>query len=140
MKISTKCRYGLRAMIYLAKANSSVPVKRMDISKAERIPHSFLENILLQLRKSGLIATTRGASGGFVLAKPADQITMNDIVETLEGSTAPVDCVIHPNSCNRIKGCEAHHLWAKLYQTQKKILESTTLQDLIGARSEEWVI
>jgi Rrf2 family transcriptional regulator, cysteine metabolism repressor len=127
-------------MVFLAKQTGPNPIKRKDISKAEQIPNSYLENILLQLRKNSLITTVRGAAGGFVLGRSPDKIKLIEIVELLEGPLAPVHCVLDANACERVKGCEAHILWSKLYEAEKKVLDSMTLQDLIHVRREEWVI
>lgn len=129
-------------MIYLAKQNGSTPVKRKDISKDESIPHQYLENILLTLRKAGLISTHRGASGGFVLTRKPDTIPLNEIIEALDGPIVPVDCVIDPKSCSRKKPecCEANYLWIRLYKAIYNILVTMTLSDLLKVRTEEWVI
>jgi Rrf2 family protein len=140
MKISTKCRYGLRAMIYLGTRYKGALAKRSDIAKDEGIPKQYLENILLILRKSGLISTARGANGGFALAKPPEQIRISEIVGLLEGSVAPVHCVLNPENCNKARDCRANLLWNKLYLAEKQILESMTLQDLLPPRRNEWVI
>lgn len=140
MKISTKCRYGLRAMVYLAKHTNEGPVKRKDISREESIPTQYLENILLSLRKMGLITTLRGASGGFVLSKPADSITLSEIVEGLEGPLIATECVLNPEICKKKNGCEANILWTRIYKAIRNILVSMTLSDLVNIRREEWVI
>jgi len=140
MKVSTKCRYGLRAMIYLASRNSGTHVRRSDIARQESIPNQYLENILLLLRKAGLITVVRGAKGGFALARSPEKIKIADIVGPLEGPMAPVQCVVNPASCNKIRDCRARLLWDKLYLAEKQILESMTLQDLLPTRKDEWVI
>jgi Rrf2 family protein len=140
MKVSTKCRYGLRAMLYLAKHGNNGPVKRRDISKKEDIPSPYLENILVSLRKAGLIRTMRGASGGYVLSKGPDKIKLLEVFETLEGSAAPIECVINETFCTKTKSCEAFILWSSIYKAQKEILETMTLSDLVNSRRQEWVI
>lgn len=137
---SKKCRYGLRAMIDLAKNGNGRPVRCKDISKREKIPSAYLENILIQLRKSGMINATRGVGGGVVLTRRPEQIKMSEIIECLEGSVAPTNCTADHDSCERTKDCEAFELWNRLYKAQKAILETTTLSDLISRRREEWVI
>lgn len=137
---SKRCRYGLRAMIDVAKHSNGTPVKRKDISKRENIPSPYLENILIQLKKSGLINVTRGSKGGVVLARPSHQIYANEIVETLEGNIAPTECIVDNHHCVRTKDCEAFRLWSRVNEAQRKVLDSTSLGELIGARGDEWVI
>jgi Rrf2 family cysteine metabolism transcriptional repressor len=137
---SKRCRYGLRAMIDVAKHSNGTPVKRKDVAKRENIPSPYLENILIQLKKSGLINVTRGSKGGIVLARPAEQIYTNEIVETLEGSLAPTDCIVDNHNCSRTKDCEAFRLWSRVYEAERKVLDSTSLGELISVKKEEWVI
>jgi Rrf2 family protein len=127
-------------MIDLAKNGHGAPVRRKDISKREKIPSAYLENILIQLRKAGLVTATRGVGGGMVLTRRPERIKINEIVECLEGSVAPTNCTADHDSCVRTKDCEAFQLWNRLYRAQKTILDSTALSDLIGKRGEEWVI
>ncbi|MFH0921580.1 MAG: Rrf2 family transcriptional regulator [Fibrobacterota bacterium] len=140
MKISTKCRYGVRALLDMAKNGSNGPVKRRDIAKREAIPMPYLENILVTLRKAGIISTARGAAGGYRLKKRPDEIKLLGVVEALEGSLAPLECVDNPSSCKRLKGCESHQLWKQLYEAHKNILENMTLADLANNGKAEWVI
>jgi len=140
MKISTKCRYGLRALLDLAKNGQTGPIKRKDISRRESIPMPYLENILVTLRKVGIISTARGASGGYKLKKKPGELKLLTVVEALEGSLAPLECVDNPASCKRIKGCESHLLWKKLFEAQKNVLENMTLDDLVNLGKAEWVI
>lgn len=142
MKVSTKSRYGLRAMIYLAKQTGSDPVKRKEIARIEKIPPQYLENILLTLRKAGLIATQRGATGGFILTRTPDSIPLNEIIEALDGPMMPVDCAANPGICKTKKAecCEANYLWTRIYKAVHAILISMTLADLLNVRNQEWVI
>ncbi len=131
MKLSTKCRYGLRALIEIGKRHSSLAVKRKDIALAQNISHGYLENILIALKNAGIINTSRGAHGGFILARSASTITILEIVNALEGSIAPVDCIEKPETCTRIHGCAAQQIWKKLHDTETKLLSSITLADAV---------
>jgi Rrf2 family cysteine metabolism transcriptional repressor len=131
MKLSTKCRYGLRAMIEIARNFNNGPVNRKNISKAQHISKAYLENILISLREQNLIRTTRGASGGFVLQDQPSRITVLQIVNALEGSIAPVDCIDNPDICERSGPCPARKVWQKLYEAQNAVLSGMTLQDLL---------
>ena len=127
-------------MIDLARNREQGPVKRKEIVTREDIPVSFLENILVTLRRAGLIRTTRGASGGIELNRLPEKIAMIEIVEALEGSLAPTECTDDGDRCCRRRTCEAFQLWNRLYQAQRKILQETFLGDLVGQGREEWVI
>jgi Rrf2 family protein len=131
MKLSTKCRYGLRAMIELARNFNSGPVNRNAISSAQNITKAYLENILTSLREKKLVLTTRGAGGGFVLQRPPAKISVLDIVSALEGSFAPVDCLEHQSVCEKTPWCPARQVWKKLHDAQVATLSGISLQDII---------
>jgi Rrf2 family protein len=133
MKLSTKCRYGLRAMIELARHASDGPVNRKSIAKTQHISKAYLENILTSLREKNLIRTTRGASGGFVLQSPPARITVLQIVNALEGSIAPVDCLENRSVCERSGNCPARKVWEKLFKAQVAVLSGITLQDILDS-------
>jgi Rrf2 family protein len=136
MKLSTKCRYGLRAMIEIARNFNNGPINRKVIAKAQHISKAYLENILISLREKDLIHTTRGANGGFVLKDPPSKVTVLQIVNALEGSIAPVDCIENPALCEKAGPCAARKAWQKLYEAQKTALSGMTLQDLLDMEAE----
>jgi len=131
MRLSTKCRYGTRAMIEIARHYKEGPVKRKDISHSQKISSGYLENILIALKSRNLIKTVRGANGGFALEVPPSRITMFQIVSALEGSIVPVECVDDSGACDRSADCAARKLWQELYNAQKAVLTKTTLQVLV---------
>ena len=133
MKLSTRCRYGTRAMIEIAHRCKNGPAKRKDIATTQKISSYYLENILITLKSHKLIRTIRGAHGGFTLEKSPEQITMFEIVTALEGSVAPVHCIDDAKSCNRATACPARKFWEKLQNVQVKLLKSTTLQSLLDS-------
>ena len=135
MKLSTKCRYGMRAMIEIARNGKNGPVKRKDIAKAQRISHAYLENILISLKVSKLIHTERGAHGGFSLAKPPSAINLLQIVTSLEGSISPVECLDNISLCDKTGHCGARKAWGKLHEAQQNALKGMTLQDLVDMDS-----
>jgi Rrf2 family cysteine metabolism transcriptional repressor len=137
MKLSTKCRYGTRAMIEIARHYKEGPVKRKDISRSQKISSAYLENILMALKARNLIRTVRGANGGFTLDAPPGSITMFQIVSALEGSIVPVECVNNSNACKRSGECAARRLWQELYDAQTAVLKKTTLQALVDWADEE---
>ena len=92
VKLSTKGRYGLRALIDLAQYSEQTPVSITSISSRQDLSERYLEQLMSMLKKAGLVRSVRGAGGGYVLAKPADQISVGDVLRALEGSLEPVDC------------------------------------------------
>jgi Rrf2 family transcriptional regulator, cysteine metabolism repressor len=135
MKVSTRCRYGLRALLEIAKQGPASPVTRQTISENQGISKAYLENILSVLRAKNLIRTERGASGGFLLQSEPRQITVLQIVNALEGSIAPVNCVDEPGSCEKTGHCAARNVWQKLYDAQVNVLSGITLQDILDDES-----
>lgn len=131
MKLSTRCRYGTRAMVEIARHYNRGPTKRKDISRAQDISEGYLENILSLLRSRNYVSTVRGAGGGFVLEKPPAEIKLLDIVLALEGTISPVDCLEKPEVCEKIHRCVARKAWRKLYDAQVQALSEITLQDML---------
>ena len=105
MKISSRCEYGLRAMVFLAAHQNARPVPLSEIAAAEAIPAPFLERILARLRESGLVKATRGVSGGYQLARPPAAIAVGDVVSALEGPLSLVGCVPDDGGCARAESC-----------------------------------
>jgi Rrf2 family protein len=133
MKLSTKSTYGLRAMLNVAVNDGKEAVSSADIAKREGISIAYLEQLLKRLRRNGLIESIRGPKGGYVLSKNASEITVADIVRTLEGSIYPVDCATRGtdgDSCKRGKSCVPKLVWHKLAKAINDCLESVTLEDL----------
>ncbi|MEW6378478.1 MAG: RrF2 family transcriptional regulator [bacterium] len=137
MKLSTKCRYGLRALIEIAKNSGKGPAKRKDIASSQEISDPYLESILLTLKQSRIINTTRGAKGGYVLCRPAAQITVLDVVNAFEGPLTLVDCLQSPNMCSKVTFCVTRTIWRELQDTWRSILEGTTLQDLLDKEHKQ---
>lgn len=132
MKISAKSRYGLRAMVYLAKAETICPLKT--IARDEKIPADFLEKIISKLQEAGLVKAKRGARGGYSLAHPPQKITVGRILGTLEGTMAPVLCVAKERdkryACPRKRICPTKIVWQKIQDAVDSTLHSLTLADL----------
>ena len=131
MKLSTRTRYGMRAMIEIARNYGRGPTKRRDITDSQGISHSYLENILIALKTKGLLSTVRGADGGFVLEKAPSTVTLYEIVTALEGSIAPTECVENPPDCSRTQRCAARQVWQKLHEAQVQVLTGLTLENLL---------
>ncbi|WP_373898537.1 RrF2 family transcriptional regulator [Haloimpatiens sp. FM7315] len=130
MKLSTKGRYGVKAMVDLAVHYGDKPVSIRSISERQSVSEYYLEQLFSPLRKSGLIKSIRGAQGGYVLNRTPQDITIADIMEVLEGPVEISDCV-DKNSCNNIDCCATRLLWKKIKQSIDSVTTSITLQDMI---------
>jgi Rrf2 family transcriptional regulator, cysteine metabolism repressor len=137
MKLSTRGRYGTRAVLELALRYGEGPVLLKDVASRQDIPVSYLENLMGSLRASGLVATVRGMHGGYYLAKPPSEITLNQIVSALEGSMAPVECVDEQNYCSRAELCATRDVWCEVKQAIEGVLESITVEDLVRRHREK---
>jgi Rrf2 family protein len=131
MKLSTKGRYGVRFMMELALHNGDGPVLLKDIAERQEISEKYLGQLIPPLKNVGLISSVRGARGGYMLAKPPAQITLKDIVTTLEGSMCLVECVDDPSVCKRSATCAARDVWSEIAQKMLQTLESLTLEKMI---------
>ncbi len=138
MKLSAKGEYGVRALVILALDYQAGPVSLREIAERENISFQFLEQIFLPLRRAGLIESVRGAKGGYTLARPPDEIKVGDIIRTLEGPIAPVDCVAEGNSeqCSRHSSCLSRGIWEKLRDRMSEVLDEITLADVIGISAD----
>ncbi|MFP4164895.1 MAG: RrF2 family transcriptional regulator [Chitinispirillaceae bacterium] len=130
MKLSTKCRYGLRAVLQIAEAGDR-PSKRRDIAAEQNLSDSYLENILIMLKSEGIISTTRGVKGGYVLGRDPSSITLLEIVTALEGPLDLVDCVGDSKVCGKSLDCVARSVWQELSASWNKTLGGITLKDLL---------
>lgn len=134
MKLSTKGRYGVMAMVDLAMNSQGGPVSLKAVADRQGLSESYLEQLAGPLRKAGLITGVRGAQGGYTLAREAGQITVGDIIRVLEGPIAPVDCASESagpyQHCANSQGCVARSVWVKLRDSITKALDSVTLADL----------
>jgi len=132
MRISKKSQYGLRAMVYLARVSRARKEKLVcalkEISEKEDIPFDFLEKIISQLEKAGLVKAKKGVSGGYFLTKSPAKITVGEILNTLEKTITLVECL----GCGRIKKCAAKNVWRKIQKVLNKTLNSITLADLVN--------
>ncbi len=131
MKLSTKGRYGTRALLDMALYGKEGPVLLKDIAKRQQISLSYLEHLITPLVEGGIIRSTRGIGGGVSLVKPPEEIRLSEVIGLLEGSLAPVKCVSDPSVCNRSEFCVTRDIWCELKTAMDGVLESTTLQDLI---------
>jgi Rrf2 family protein len=137
MKLSTKGRYGVRLMLDLAAHYGEGPVLLREISRREDISEKYLWHLINPLKSVGLIHATRGAHGGYVLAKAPFKITIKDIIEVVEGPLCLVDCVEKPSTCKRSSFCIARDLWGEASKALATTLETTTLAALVERQKEK---
>ena len=135
LKISTKGRYALRMLIELGCHSGDSYVSLKEVSENQNISKKYLEQIVPLLSKSGILRTTRGNHGGYILAKPASEITVADVLRATEGSLAPVSCLEQPvNDCPRADICPTLELWQGLMRTVEDYLERYSVQDLVDRK------
>ena len=130
MKLSTRTRYGVRMMLDLACRYGNGPIYLKDIAAREDISEKYLSQIIIPLKSRGLVHATRGAHGGYSLAKPPAEITLWEIMEPLEGGCSLVDCVEHASVCERVPTCATRDIWAMVGDRISESLHSVTLGDL----------
>lgn len=132
-RLSTKGRYGVRAIARLADDGSNQPVSIQTIANDEQIPVRYLEQLMNRLRKSGLVKSIRGARGGYQLTKPSDTITLGEIIEALEGKVAVSNCVeeTKKSGCAYQGLCRFNPFWNELSQSIQNYLNHVYLSDLI---------
>ena len=137
MKLSTKARYGIRALLDLARHSTGEPLPLKEIAQRQQISMTYLEHLVTPLIKAGIIRSVRGSKGGITLAKPPEQTRLSDIIRVLEGSTAPVECVDNPEDCQRYEDCVTRDIWGEIKQAIDTVLENTTLQDLVDRQKQK---
>lgn len=130
MKLSTKGRYGVKAVFELALNYGSEHVPLKAIADKQNISEHYLEQLFAQLRKAGIVKSIRGAYGGYALSRPPAQITAYDIIRVLEGTIEVSDCV-EGTSCTNSDCCSTRLLWVRIQDSIDSVLKSTTLQDMV---------
>jgi len=137
MKISTKGRYGLRILIDLATHDPGKPRMLKDIAASQQISEKYISRLVIDLRRARLIRSVRGVNGGFHLAKRPEEITLLQILETMEGSISVVDCVRAPEKCTRNSLCPARNIWMQLNDGIRDLMKKITLEDILDAYREQ---
>ena len=133
MRITTKGRYGIRAVVVLAGSTDGKPTAISKIAQDEAVSAEFLEQIFFRLKKSGLISSLRGPHGGFVLGRKADEISLLDILTAVEEAVAPAPCADPETDfeCPREEACPAHPMWQELSDIINGYLSHVTVKDLL---------
>ena len=137
MKLSTRGRYGARALMELAKHYGEGPVALKEMASKQDIPIKYLEQIAIVLRDVRLIRSVRGPFGGYVLSRAPDKVNLLEIVESLEGPLSFVNCVRDPSSCKKTQSCVFNDLWKTVSRETSKVLRSVTLADMVRMESEK---
>jgi len=133
MKISTRSRYGLRALVELAICSSDECVPLRTIAQRHGMSDHYLEQLFAPLKKAGIVKSIRGAQGGYKLNRPAESITAGDVLRVLEGTLSPVDCLEDENAFCAAASCEncnTKSVWEKLYAGMSEVLDTIRLSDL----------
>jgi Rrf2 family protein len=136
MKLSTRTRYGVRLMLALARNYGLGSVFLKDMAKEEDISEKYLSQIIIPLRGAGLVNSSRGAHGGYTLAKPPAEITLRQIVEPFEGDCL-VDCVNNPAACSRVLTCASRDVWSLLGEKISDTLDGMTLEHLLHREQDK---
>jgi len=143
MQISRRADYGLRAVIYLADQEPGKCSSIAEIAKRQGVPKKFLEKIIQDLVRRGLIRSKRGSTGGYMLARPADAISFCDVIEAIEGPISVNACMEHASGCDQIPRCTMIGVWSEVQRSVTEVLSRTTIaalrqpvcRDLIGSSS-----
>ena len=139
MRITTLAEYGVICALHLAKRVAEGPITGREIAERERLPNDYVEQILLRLRRAGLVRSTRGAHGGYALARAADDISIRDVIEASEMTTFDLHCVSHPveeERCSAAQTCSIRPVWMLLQRKIDDVLEGVRLSDLLLEESE----
>ncbi|TFG64541.1 MAG: Rrf2 family transcriptional regulator [Spirochaetales bacterium] len=139
MRITTKGRYALRAILCLAKMGQEDPVSIRALAQAEDISPEFLEQIFFKLKKTGMISSTRGPGGGFRLNRPISEITLHDILEAAGEGTEFTPCLKKDRldgNCKRMANCKAHLVWSEAMENIRNYLGSITLEQMLNKNKQ----
>lgn len=149
MKMSTRGRFGLRSLLHLAAWGDDGPVSVSEIAQEMDVSSDYLMQLFVKLRREGLLESVRGPRGGFKLARPAESITVGDIVRSVEGSLSPVHCVKEEpgrvieegNSklCEKAPTCISRIAWVEITKKMVCLLDSMTLVDILKAGKEKGI-
>ena len=131
MRLSTRGRYAIRVLLDLALHQEEKPVPLRDIARRQQFSLGYLEHLVAPLIAGGMIRSTRGPKGGVSMARPPEEVGLDEVVQLLEGSLAPVECVDNPEVCSRSDSCATRDIWSEMKKAMDGVLESTTLQDLV---------
>ena len=131
MKLSSRSRYGFRAILELAIEYGNGPLQIKTIAEREGISNKYLEQLVAMLKSAGLVRSVRGPRGGYILARPPADIKLDELFVTLEGPLVDVECLEDHDYCQRCADCTTRSLWQELQGAMMSVLKSKTLQDMV---------
>jgi Rrf2 family protein len=139
--ISQRAKYALRALVSLARAGDGKALFIGDIAREQAIPKKFLEQILLQLKASGLVTSRRGKAGGYLLRRPAEEITYGEVLRIVDGPIAPLPCLSRIayrrcKDCSDEKNCEIRRVFARVADASRNVLDGMTIKESIALQGE----
>ena len=133
MRINTRACYAIRLMADVAKHTADGrPVSLKDVAQRQRLPKLYLSQLTIPLRNSALLKSVWGNKGGFLLARPAGEVTLLDIVETVDGPVGVMDCVLDPNTCDKVKTCDCFSTFCAINKEIVDTLKRVTLGDVVA--------
>ncbi len=137
MKLTTRGRYGTRALLEIALHHGEQPVPLKEIAEKQHISLTYLEHLITPLVQGGILRSVRGVGGGVSLARAPEDIRLSEVIRLLEGSLAPAGCVSNPGICSRSPSCATHDIWSEVAQAVDRVLESVTLQNLVERQKQK---
>ena len=130
MKINTRARYALRMMLDINKHGTEKPVPLRDVAERQDLSKRYLDQLAMALRNASLLRSVPGMRGGYNLARPANEITLLDIIQSVDGPVDIIDCLGDKDVCNRTKNCECRSVWGSLNNAIINVLSNHNLEDL----------
>ena len=137
MKLSTRTRYGIRAILELAGSRGKGPLQIKTIAQRQGISVKYLEQLMAILKSAGFVRSIRGSKGGYILAKLPNQIKLSDVFNCLEGPVTTAECVENEDYCARVADCVMRQVWVQVQDAIENILQSITLQDLVDKTKDK---
>jgi Rrf2 family protein len=137
MKLSTKIRYGARAMLELASHYGEGPIELREIAREQDISVKYLEQVIIPLRTAGLVKSVRGSKGGYALSRHPSEICLDEVVETLEGPIHLVDCIRDAKICKRSSSCVTRDIWTEVSDALHRVLNSITLEEMVRRKAKK---
>ncbi|MGI6584432.1 MAG: Rrf2 family transcriptional regulator [Gracilibacteraceae bacterium] len=132
MILSTKGRYGLKIMYELALNYGNGPMPLKEVAQRQQLSETYLEQIIAHLKKGGLVTSIRGAQGGYELIRKPEEISVGEIIRTLEGPLAPAECVLDDEpECTKAEYCVTRLIWEKIMESINNVIDSITLNDMV---------
>jgi Rrf2 family protein len=139
MKISMKADYGIRALLDLAERFGDAPVPSHDIAARQHVPGPFLDQLLMTLRRAGMVRSTRGPRGGHTLSRSPEDVTLGQAIDILEGQAAQMECFAAPETCEHSFGCPIRSSLLRAEDAMREVLDGTTLADMVRERRQQGV-